>query len=629
MAKYDGSVIINTQINTDGVEKGAKTIADQMEGIMDAVKKVGAVIGTAFAVDGIVEFGKEALNAASDLQEVQNVVDVTFPQMSAQVNQFAKDAAKSAGLSETMAKEYSGTFGTMAKAMGFTESEAYELSTALTQFTGDLASFRNLSQDEAFNKLQAIFTGETESLKALGVVMTQTNLDAFALANGFGKTTDEMTEQEKVALRYQYVMDQLSAAQGDYARTSDSWANQTKNFQLQMENLKTTIGSGLIELLTPALQNINDVILPKLLEVGGEVSTWLTNVSQWIQDNEPLIAAVTATVGAFTAAWVVTEMATWIINAGGVVKIVKDMTAAFKASTVAKLADKAVDLQIIGLYALDYIKALGGTIAKIGANTAAVVAHTAAQWAQVAATTAWNAICSVATAVTTAFGAAVAFLTSPIGLVILAIGALIAIVALLVANWEEVKATAEVVWAGIKAVWSAVAYWFKSNVIDPVVDFFRGMGERIRGIWDSIIGGIRDAINGVIEFFNSIFGGGSVTVNATTTGGPTPTSYVAPTAYALPSSVPYLASGAVIPPKSPFVAVLGDQKHGTNIEAPLSTIQEALRAELGGNGLLSTLQEQNELLRQILANSGVYLDGERISKTVTNYQRRSARAGGY
>ena len=222
---------------------------------MDALKNAG---------EAVVEFGKEATELGSDLQEVQNVVDVTFTTMSDKVNEFAKSADASAGLSETMAKEYAGTFGTMAKSMGFAEAEAYELSTALTQFTGDLASFRNLSQDEAFTKLQAIFTGETESLKALGVVMTQTNLDAFALANGFGKTTDAMTEQEKVSLRYQYVMDQLSAAQGDFVRTQDSWANQTKALDLQLENLKNTVGEGLIGALSPTVQFINESTLPSL-----------------------------------------------------------------------------------------------------------------------------------------------------------------------------------------------------------------------------------------------------------------------------------------------------------------------------------------------------------------------------
>ena len=124
---------------------------------------------------------------------------------------------------------------------------AYEMSTALTGLSGDVASFYNISQDEAYTKLKSVFTGETESLKDLGIVMTQTALDQFALANGFGKTTQAMSEAEKVALRYKFVTEQLSGASGDFLRTSDGWANQVRVLQLQFDSLKATIGQGLID----------------------------------------------------------------------------------------------------------------------------------------------------------------------------------------------------------------------------------------------------------------------------------------------------------------------------------------------------------------------------------------------
>lgn len=232
----------------------------QMNSMMGLAKKAGAALASAFAVGKLVEFGKKCLELGSDLAEVQNVVDVTFPTLSAQVDQFAKSAAASFGLSETMAKQYTGTFGAMAKAFGFTEKQALDMGTTLTGLAGDVASFYNLSQDEAYAKLKSVFTGETESLKDLGVVMSQTSLDAYALANGFGKTTDKMSEAEKVALRYSFVQNQLSAAQGDFARTSDSWANQCKVLSLQMQSLMATVGQGLINLFTPVLRVINAVV---------------------------------------------------------------------------------------------------------------------------------------------------------------------------------------------------------------------------------------------------------------------------------------------------------------------------------------------------------------------------------
>lgn len=232
----------------------------QLAGIQGMAKKAGAALAAAFAVKKIVDFGAQCIELGSDLQEVQNVVDVTFPRMSRQVDKFAKDAVASFGLSETMAKKFTGTFGAMAKAFGFPEQAAYEMSTALTGLSGDVASFYNISQDEAYTKLKSVFTGETESLKDLGVVMTQAALDQYALANGFGKTTQAMTEAEKVALRYKFVTEQLSGASGDFLRTSDGWANQVRVLKLQFDSLKATIGQGLINVLTPVIKVINTII---------------------------------------------------------------------------------------------------------------------------------------------------------------------------------------------------------------------------------------------------------------------------------------------------------------------------------------------------------------------------------
>ena len=237
-----------------------KQFNKQMTGVRSLATKVGKALAAAFAVKKVIDFGKECINLGSDLQEVQNVVDVTFPSMTEKVDTFAKSAAASFGLSETMAKRFTGTFGSMAKAFGFTESKAFEMGSTLTGLAGDIASFYNITQDEAYTKLKSVFTGETEALKDLGVVMTQSALDAHALANGFGKTTKSMTEAEKVALRYSFVQDQLSAAQGDFARTSDGWANQVRVLNLQFDSLKATIGQGLIAAFTPVLKIINTLL---------------------------------------------------------------------------------------------------------------------------------------------------------------------------------------------------------------------------------------------------------------------------------------------------------------------------------------------------------------------------------
>lgn len=237
-----------------------KQVERQTARIATAWKKAGLVIASVLSIGAIAAFGKSCIDLGSDLAEVQNVVDVTFGKMSRQVDAFAKNAMTQFGLSETVAKKYMGTFGAMAKAYGYTTQQAYSMSAAVTGLTADVASFYNLSTDEAYVKMKSIFTGETESLKDLGVVMTQAALDQYALNNGFGKTTAKMTEQEKVMLRYQFVMSQLADASGDFSRTSSGWANQVRVLTLQFDSLKATIGQGLINAFTPVIQVINTII---------------------------------------------------------------------------------------------------------------------------------------------------------------------------------------------------------------------------------------------------------------------------------------------------------------------------------------------------------------------------------
>ena len=252
----------------DRTSSSSSRLSSSLGRIGSVLKKIPALIAGVFVVKGISDFTSSAIELGSDLQEVQNVVDVTFTTMSNKIDEFAKNAIASAGLSETMAKQYAGMFGAMAKSFGFTEAEAFNMSTALTQLSGDVASFYNISQDEAYTKLKSVFTGETEALTELGVVMTETALDSYLLSKGINSSVSSMSEQEKVALRYQYVLEQLSLASGDFARTSGGWANQVRVMKLQIDSLKATIGQGLINIFTPIIKAIN-VVLGKLATVAN------------------------------------------------------------------------------------------------------------------------------------------------------------------------------------------------------------------------------------------------------------------------------------------------------------------------------------------------------------------------
>lgn len=222
--------------------------------------KVAKTIGVALSVAAIVRFGGECINLGSDLAEVQNVVDVTFGTMNKAIEDFAKTAAEQFGLSELAAKQYTSTLGAMMKSMGITGKTLEDMSIKLAGLAGDMASFYNLDPDVAFEKIRAGISGETEPLKQLGINLSVANLEAYALSQGMTKAYNSMTQQEQALLRYNYLLSVTADAQGDFARTSDSWANQVRILQLRFESLKATIGQGLINIFTPVLKLLNQLI---------------------------------------------------------------------------------------------------------------------------------------------------------------------------------------------------------------------------------------------------------------------------------------------------------------------------------------------------------------------------------
>ena len=236
--------------------------------IKSAFGKIGKVLGIALSVAAIVNFGKQCIELGSDLEEVQNVVDVTFQGLNEEINEFSRNAIEQFGLSELAAKQYSSTMGAMLKSMGFTTRAAADMSMELTGLAGDMASFYNLSGDDAFSKIRSGISGETEPLKQLGINLSVANLEQYALTQGINKSYSAMTQQEQALLRYNYLLSVTSDAQGYFARTSDSWANQTKILTERFNSLKAAIGQGLINIFTPVLRVINQVIA-KLAEAAN------------------------------------------------------------------------------------------------------------------------------------------------------------------------------------------------------------------------------------------------------------------------------------------------------------------------------------------------------------------------
>lgn len=260
VTKADGSIIIDTQVDTSGIQKGASAIEGQFGKLVGAAKKAGVAISVAFAIKQIVAFSQACIEVGSALAEVQNVVDVTFENMSGVIDRFATESAEKFGLSELAAKQYTSTIGAMLKSMGITGDAMTTMSIKIAELAGDMASFYNLDTDTAFNKIRSGIAGETEPLKQLGVNLSEVNLEQFRMAQGISTAYSKMNQQQKALLRYHYLLKVTADAQGDFARTSGTWANQTRILSLRLQQIKADIGQGLINVLTPLLKLVNLIL---------------------------------------------------------------------------------------------------------------------------------------------------------------------------------------------------------------------------------------------------------------------------------------------------------------------------------------------------------------------------------
>lgn len=258
-----------------------KAFGDKLTAVGDKMRNSGLLM-TAGLTAPIVIAGKQMMTSASDYQENLNKVDVAFKNNAKEVKSWANNATKQFGLSKNAALEMTSLFGDMGTSMGLSTAESAKMSTSMAGLAGDLSSFKNIPIDEAMTALNGVFTGETESLKRLGIVMTDANLKQYALAKGYSKSYEQMSQAEKVQLRYAYVMDMSKNAVGDYARTSDGTANSIRTFQSEVENLKTVLGQHLLPILTPVIQkatkmteafaNMDGDAQKKILAIAGAVA---------------------------------------------------------------------------------------------------------------------------------------------------------------------------------------------------------------------------------------------------------------------------------------------------------------------------------------------------------------------
>ena len=510
----DGSIILDTSIDTSGITKGAKKIKPEVERATKSTKDLGnefeqigkkgkqsfkeiddglnnlksalgdlaSTIGLSFGLDSLIDFGQKAIGLASDIQEVQNVVDTSFGEMSGKVEEFAATSIESFGMSELTAKQTAGRFMSMSTALGLTQEQAADMALTVAGLTGDMASFYNVSQDVASTALASIWTGETESLKRFGIVMTQTNLEAYALSQGINKTWNEMTQAEQVQLRYNYVMEQTAIAQGDFVKTQDSWANQQRILSESTDALAASIGQGLMESLTP-LQGIIVDIVQSLLD---------------FQESTGLLDDF------------------FMVLIGGVTGLVT-----LKAASV--------------------IQTVAAAVMRMG--SAALLANLQS------------------------------------GLAAIAIGALVAVIAQLAGAWDSMSGGEKVVAALAAVTTAALVAAVAVGAFQSALTLGIAAAAIVAGI--AVIMATINSAQSRMESETKKFQNLQSTSYAISGTKPLTSQQLAS------RNVPRLATGAVIPANGEFLAVLGDQKNGRNLEAPESLIRQIVREESGGNGSLN------------------------------------------
>lgn len=241
----------------DAADKSTGNITDMFKGM---AKGIAGAISAAGITKLLLDIGKASISAASDLAEVQNVVDVTFGESAKAIDAWAQGAGKQFGLTETAAKRYASTIGAMLKSQGVAQNEVLDMSESLAGLAADMASFYNLDFDTAFEKIRSGISGETMPLKQLGINMSVANLEAFALSQGIEKSYSAMSQGEQTLIRYKYLMQATADAQGDFARTSDGFANATRRVSSAWEALETKLGKVLMKVVEPLTNDLAEFL---------------------------------------------------------------------------------------------------------------------------------------------------------------------------------------------------------------------------------------------------------------------------------------------------------------------------------------------------------------------------------
>jgi hypothetical protein len=292
----NNKVVVKFLADVDGLRKGVDQTNQKLNGFAKSLKLLGVTLAAAFSVDAVANFTKEAIAAASDLEESYSKVGAVFKENADEVKNWAKTSVTQFGLSQQAALEAAGTFGNLFTAFGVAADDAAKMSISLTELATDLASFNNSSVQEAVTALRSGLSGETEPLKRFGVALSQAAIEAEALALGLINSGDALDQASKTQAIYSLVMKQTANAQGDFLRTQDGLANTTRTLEAAIEDAKATIGTGFLDAILEVTDSLGgpnglaDAIADTARDLGdftiglGEVTTELIKQADALKD---------------------------------------------------------------------------------------------------------------------------------------------------------------------------------------------------------------------------------------------------------------------------------------------------------------------------------------------------------
>lgn len=501
----DGEITYKVTLDSDGaiksmekIEKTADKTSKKADELANKFKSVGTKMTVGLTVP-ITAFGTYAVKMASDLNEVQNVVDTTFENSSETINKFAKSAAEQFGISELSAKQFTGTMGAMLKSMGLGNKDITDMSIALSGLAGDMASFYNLDPEEAFEKLRAGISGETEPLKQLGINMSVANLEAFAMSKGITKSYDSMTQAEQATLRYQYIMETTADAQGDYSKTADSTANKTRTTMLQFQTLSAELGQQLLPIVNDVLGALQSVI------------KWFNNLDDSGKRVVLILGGIALAIGP-----VATAIGTLIKVGSGIkslVTIIKSWNVVTKLMTVAQGALNAVmNMNPISLIVI----AIVALIAIIA------VLWNKCEWFREGVMTVinaiWGAIQSVASFIMSIFSTVFTVVSSIFNAIWSVVQTVFSFIWTIVQNyvnfWITVWSTIfNVVSTVLTTIWNTIQSVFNfiwgiiSGVINSIISAFKKVASVVKSVFNAVKNAIKSVFNGVVNIIKAPING--------------------------------------------------------------------------------------------------------------------------